>query len=86
MPGHKLADLLGMTLRSITVKRNVVFNPNNLQDAENITISSGDILSEGERNKVIQNPERNVKLVDKSKNESNIPNLRQSEPEKDVPV
>jgi hypothetical protein len=72
--------------RSITIEINIVFNPNNLQDAENITISSGDILSEGERNKVIQNSESNVKLVDKSENESNVQNLRQSEPKKDVLV
>jgi hypothetical protein len=46
--------------RSITVERNVVFNPNDIQNAENVTISSGDALSEGERNKIIQNPTSNV--------------------------
>ena len=51
--------------RSITVERDVVFNQNDLRDTEHINVSSGDTLSEGERNKVIQNPENNAKGVEK---------------------
>ena len=53
--------------RSVTVERNVVFNQNNIHDAKKITISSGDALSEGERDKVIQNPKSNATGVESSK-------------------
>ena len=66
--------------RSITVERNVVFNQNDVCEAENITISSRDTLSEGEKDKIIQNPESNVKVVEKYENNSNSPVHHQSEP------
>ena len=66
--------------QSITVERNVIFNQNDVREAENITISSGDTLSEGEKDKIIQNPESNVKVVEKYKNDSNSPVHHQSEP------
>jgi hypothetical protein len=68
--------------RSITVERNVVFNPNDVQNAENVTIPSGDALSEGERNKIIQNPTSNVNDAEKSENDSNLPIETQPEPNK----
>ena len=51
----------------------MVFNQNDIHDAEKITISFGDALSEGERDKVIQNPESNATGVEKLKNNTNIP-------------
>ena len=42
------------TKRTITVERNVVINDNDITSAENITLDSGDILGEGEREKIIQ--------------------------------
>jgi hypothetical protein len=70
--------------RSITVERNVIFNPDDVQNAETIAISSGDILSEGEKDKVIQNPTSNVKTVENPQNDSNSPHLTRSEDEKEV--
>ena len=42
------------TKRTITVERNVVINDNDVTSADNITLDSGDILAEGEREKIIQ--------------------------------
>ena len=51
----------------------MIFNQNDIHDAEKITISSGDALSEGKRDKVIQNPEINATGVEKLENNTNIP-------------
>ena len=68
--------------RSITVERNIVFNQDDVHDTSEVTISSGDILSEGEKDKVIQNPENGVKTVEKSDNDTSLPVQSQSELEK----
>ena len=60
----------------------MVFNQDDVQNVEKVTISSGDILSEGEKNKVIQNPESNVKTIEKLENDPKIPDQPQPEPEK----
>ena len=72
--------------RSITVERNVVFNQDDVHNAENITITSGDALAEGEKDKVIQNPESNVKSVENPENDLNLPVQHHSDAEKDATV
>ena len=59
--------------QSITVEQNVVFNQEDVQNVDSITISSGDTLSEGEKDKVIQSPESNVNDVEKPENNSSLP-------------
>ena len=67
--------------RSITVERNIMFNLDNIHDPESFNISSRDVLSEGEKEKVIQNPENEVKTAEKSDNDTDLPSQSQSEPE-----
>ena len=43
--------------RSISVERNVVFNKDDVLTKDDTVVIPGDILAEGERDKVIQNPE-----------------------------
>ena len=71
--------------RSITVERNVIFNQNDVRSNESVTIPSGDVLSEGEMNKVIQNSESNINDNEKPENNPNTPEHTQSEHEKDDP-
>ena len=53
--------------RSITVKRNVVFNESNVTTNDNIHITAGNAVDEGERDKVLQPPASNT-------NAANAPN------------
>ena len=69
------------TKRSITVERNVVFNQDDVHNGEHFSIPSGDTLSEGERDKVIQQAESNVRDGEKLENDSNLPVQPQSEDE-----
>ena len=55
------------TKRTISVKRNVVINDNDVTSADNITLDSGDILAEGEREEIIQS-------IPKSSEDSEDPN------------
>ena len=53
--------------RSITIKRNVVFNENDTHTSENFAIIPGDALAEGEKDKkdkVIQCPPSNIEDVE----------------------
>jgi len=50
--------------RSVTVERNVVFNENDVQTLENFTNIQSDLLAEGERDKVIQQPENNIEKAE----------------------
>ena len=47
-----------------------MFNQNDVHNANTFTISSGDTLSKGERDKVIQNPTSKVNKVEKSESNS----------------
>ena len=60
-----------------------MFNQNDVHNADTFTISSRDTLSEGERNKFIQNPTTNVNNTEKSESNSNLPSDTQPEPNKD---
>ena len=53
--------------RSITVKCNVVFNESNVTANNNIHITAGNAVDEGERDKVLQPPASNA-------NAANVPN------------
>ena len=53
--------------RSITVERNVVFNESDVTANNNIHITAGDVVDEGERDKVLQPPTSNA-------NATNVPN------------
>src|SRR6267154_1085356 len=53
--------------RSVSVKRNVVFNPDDILTTNDEVVIPGDVLAEGERDKVIQPPEANSEL-EKGKN------------------
>ena len=46
--------------RSVTVERNVTFDEKDLHSTENHAIIPGDVLSEGEREKVIQHTKSNI--------------------------
>jgi hypothetical protein len=46
--------------RSVTVERNVVFNPDDILTANDEVVIPGDVLAEGERDKVIQLPKANT--------------------------
>jgi hypothetical protein len=46
--------------RSATVEHNVVFNEDNVLTTNNIAIIPGNALAEGERDKIIQNPNNNA--------------------------
>ena len=54
---------------SVMVKRNVVFNENDIQTPKNYAIIQGDTLSEGERDKIIQQPTNNVENTRKPDNQ-----------------
>ena len=58
-----------------------MFDPDNVQDAESFKIPSGEVLSEGEKDKVIQHPETNVNDAPKQGNNPDLPSQPQSEPE-----
>jgi len=62
--------------RSVTVERNVVFNEDDVLTTNDVAIIPGDALAEGERDKVIQNPNNNA-----NSDETNI-NQPQAEAEK----
>ena len=68
--------------RSVTVERNVVFNQNDVRDTNEFIFSSGDVLSEGEKDKIIQNPENEVKDADKQSNDLKSPIHPQSDDQK----
>ena len=52
--------------RSVTIERNVMFNENNIKTPENNTTIPGDILAEGERDKIIQQPGNSSEINKKS--------------------
>ena len=47
--------------RSATVERDVIFNQEDVLTKNNCVVIPGDVLSEGEKDKVIQHPEKNTK-------------------------
>jgi len=61
------------TKRSITAKRNVVFNGNDIQATESSTTFSVGVQSEGERDKVIQYPENHKEHPKEVQNQQNEP-------------
>ena len=61
------------TKRSVTVKRNVVFNDGDVTGDATAVIPGN--LSEGEKEKIIQNPENNTTEDDPIKNTSSEPHL-----------
>ena len=46
--------------RSVTVERNVVFNEDDVLTTNDVAIIPGDVLAEGERDKIIQGPTNNT--------------------------
>ena len=63
--------------RSITVERNVVFNENDVLTTDDVVVIPGDILAEGERDKVIQNAETTLATPNNTTSE---PKAEESEP------
>ena len=60
---------------SVTVKCNVIFNQEDILTRSNHVVIPGDVLSEGEREKLIQHPENTAKTNDEQPNNQNKPNL-----------
>jgi hypothetical protein len=54
---------------SVTIERNVVFNQDDRTTHVDMAIIYGEVLSEGEKEKVIQNPQNNVKNIKKPEND-----------------
>jgi hypothetical protein len=50
--------------RSVTVERNVVFNPEDVDSSDEIAVIPGEAQSEGEINKVIQASPKTTKVVE----------------------
>ena len=67
------------TKRSITVERNIVFNGNNIQEKENSTFMIG-VRSEGEKDKVIQQPENVTEVKNQTENVDKPQNKEQDKP------
>ena len=68
--------------QSIMVKRNVVFNQDDLNSHNNTAIIYGEALSEGDKEKVIQNSQNDVKVVKEPENNDSEDHLNQpKEPE-----
>jgi Reverse transcriptase (RNA-dependent DNA polymerase) len=55
--------------RSVTIERNVVFNQDDRTTHEDTAIIYGKVLSEGKKEKVIHNPQNNVKNIEKPEND-----------------
>ena len=46
------------TKQKISIERNVIFNEDDILTKDEIVAIPGDVLAEGERDKVIQNPQK----------------------------
>ena len=55
--------------QSITIERNVIFNQDDATTHDDMAIIYGEVLSEGEKEKVIQNPQNNATNIEQSTNE-----------------
>ena len=60
---------------SVTVEHNVIFNQEDILTRSDHVVIPGDVLSEGEREKLIQHPENTAKTNDEQPDNQNKPNL-----------
>jgi hypothetical protein len=71
--------------RSVTVERNVIFNEKDVLTPSEVVVIPGDVLAEGERDKVLQPPPNNNKTIDDKAEPDEAPDPDVEEPPNSIP-